>query len=502
MGRVGTFTLSGILNYDIHTWSHFFFAQDEWKITPRLTLTPGLRYEFYQPATEANNRAVAFRNGYQSTLYPNAPVGLAFAGDPGIQGGFVNNDYNNFAPRLGVAYDVNGDGKQVFRGGAGLYYSYNPLQVRLWSVEAAPWRPNASGGNTTGLTDIFGTSRSTVFTKSPTPFTSDVTNFQYPPRTNNLIGFDNKFVTPYSIQWNATWERELTHYITASAGYVGNRGFHQLQILPGNLPLPSPTATLNNIDARRPLQNFSNVGIVYSRARSWYDSLQLTADVRQYKGLTLRLTYVYGKLFDIVSEDPTGNSNLQTANPLNWDGEKALDNNLHQFRAFYIYDLPQLMNYRPLIRTTLGGWQVSGTTTITSGDPLTVTVGSDYNFDSVPGDRPDYTKPITYTAGSRDQRMTRYFDTTAFVNPASRTIFGTLPRNSLWGPATWGSNLALLKRIRVNERMFLQLRGEAFNVFNHSNLNNPNVTLSSGDFGRILSRSGNRIVQLGLRFQF
>jgi len=502
MGRVATFSLQGILNYNVHTWSHFFFAQDEWKVTPRLTLTPGIRYEFYNPATEDRNRVVAFLRGYKSTLYPNAPVGMAFAGDPGVTNGFTPNDYNNFAPRLGAAYDISGNGKRVIRAGGGVYYSYNPLQVRLWSVEAAPWRPNASGGDTTGLTDIFGTSRSVVFTKSPTPFTSNVSNYAYPPRTSNLIGFDQNFVTPYSLQWNVTYEQEISRILKASIGYVGNRGYHQLQILPGNLPLQSSTATLNNIDARRPLSAYGNIGIVYSRSRNWYDSLQITADVRALKGLTARFTYVYGALYDVSTEDPTGNSNIQTANPLNWDAERAIDGNRHQFRAFYVYDLPRFLHAQPLVRGAIGGWQLSGVTSITSGDPLNVTVGNDYNYDSVAGDRPDLVKPITYTSGSRDQQMARYFDTTAFANPASRTVFGTLPRNALWGPLTWSSNLALLKKIQLTEQKFLQLRGEAFNFLNHANLNNPNTTLTSSDFGRILSRSGSRVIQLGVRLQF
>jgi outer membrane receptor protein involved in Fe transport len=500
MGRVATFSTVGILKYNIHTWSTFFFAQDEWKLTPRLTLTPGLRYEFYQPATEDNNRAVAFIPGHKSSLYPNAPANLAFAGDNGIPLGFAKSDYNNFGPRLGLAYDLSGSGKSVIRAGAGYYYSYNPLQIRLWSVEAPPWRPNANGGDA-NLSNLWASSRSVVFTRPPTPFTTDVTNFTYPPRLNNIIGFDNGFSTPYSIQWNITYEKELARFMTASVGYVANRGFNMLQIIPGNLPVPAANATLNNIEARRTYSNYSNVGIVHTRARTWYDSLQVTSDIRASR-LTARFTYVFGRFDDLVAEDPTGNSNIQTANPLNWDGERARNGNRQQFRAFYVYDLPLLMQSPALLRGVAGGWQLSGTTSITSGDFLNVTLGNDYNFDSVPGDRPDLVKPITYTDASRDQRAARYFDTTAFASPASRTVFGTLPRNALAGPATWNSSLALMKKFHFTERTFLQLRAEAFNFLNHNNLNNPNTAMNSSDFGRIVSRSGNRVIQLGARFVF
>jgi hypothetical protein len=502
MGRVSTFSTVGILDYNLHTWSTFFFMQDEWKLTPRLTLTPGLRYEFYQPAAEDRNRADAFVRGHQSDQFPNAPLNLAFAGDKGVPSGFAKNDYTNFAPRLGIAYDLTGDGKTVLRAGAGYYYSYNPLQIRLWSVEAPPWRPSANGGDTRSLVDIWGTSRSIVYTKPPTPFTTDVSNFPYPPRLNNIVGFDNNFRTPYSLQWNVTFEKQLTKVLSASAGYVANRGFNMLQILPGNMPLPAANASLSNIDARRPLTNFSHVGIVHTRARTWYDSLQMTGDIRAARGLTVRLTYVYGRFYDIWGEDPTGSSNIQTANPLDWNGERARDGNRQQFRAFYLYDLPLLLKTSALVRGVAGGWQLSGSASITSGDFLNVTLGQDYNFDSVPGDRPDLVRPITYTSGSRDQKAARYFDTSAVAAPASRTVFGSLPRNALLGPSTWNTNLLLLKKFHINERTFLQLRGEAYNFLNHNNLNNPNVAMNSSDFGKILNRSGNRVIQLGVRFVF
>jgi hypothetical protein len=211
---------------------------------------------------------------------------------------------------------------------------------------------------------------------------------------------------------------------------------------------------------------------------------------------------VYGVFQDYWNEDPTGNGNQQTANPLNWNGERANDGNRHQFRAFYLYDLPLLTRAAPIVRGTLGGWQIAGSTSITSGDFLNVTLGNDYNFDSIAGDRPDLVKPVTYSSGSRDVKSAQYFDKTSFANPASRAVFGTLPRNALIGPLTWGSNLSLLKKVQFNERLHLQLRGEAYNFLNHNNLNNPNTTMSSSDFGKILSRSGSRVIQIGARFVF
>jgi len=502
MGRAASFTLNGILNYNLHNWSDFFFIQDSWKVTKRLTLTPGLRYELYSPASEATNRAVAFVRGFKSTLYPNAPANLAFAGDPGIPNGFVKSDYNNVAPRLGGSYDLTGKGRTVIRGGAGIYYSFNPTQIRMWNAEAPPWRPNAAGGETLGLTDIFGTSRTVKYTQPPTPFSSDVSNFKYPAQMNNSVGFDPNFQTPYSVQWNLTLEHEVRRGVTVSAGYIGNRSFHLLQMLPGNLPLPSAAASLSNIDARRPVQGFGNVGIDNSRARGWYDGLQLTARVRLAKGLTGMGFYTYAKNFEINGDDPTSNGNIQTSNPYNLDGDKALTNRLHSARIAMVYNLPFFNNKKRLTGKVLGGWILSGTAYFASGSPLDPNLGEDYNYDSVGSDRPIITGPIQYTSGSKDQRAAQYFDKTVFVAPATRNMYSTSGRNLIWGPGTWNSDASMMKSFQVTERFRAQLRMESYDWMNHNNLGNPNLNMKNADFGRIINRNGSRTMQASLRLFF
>lgn len=123
--------------------------------------------------------------------------------------GFFDQDHNNFAPRLGFAYDVKGNGRTVVRGGAGVYYAYNSAQTKLLTAEGVPWRPSASGGETRSLVDPWGTSRTTIYAKPPTPFTTDVSNFPYPPLLNNSMGFDRNYRTPYSFQWNLTVARQI-----------------------------------------------------------------------------------------------------------------------------------------------------------------------------------------------------------------------------------------------------------------------------------------------------
>lgn len=502
MGRVALFSVVGILDYDIHNWNNFFFVEDQWKVTQRLTVTPGLRYELYTPASEANNRTSAFILGHKSDRYPNAPLNLAFDGDKGVPKGFFEQDRNNFAPRLGFAYDVAGNGRTVIRGGGGVYYAYNSAQTKLWTAEGVPWRPSASGGETRSLVDPWGTSRTIVYTKPPTPFTTDVTNFPYPPRLNNSVGFDPGFRTPYSLQWNLTMARQLGEAVSVEAGYVGNRAYKLLQELPGNLPVWTDKASLSNLEARRPIAGYGNTGIVYSRARSWYDALQITGDVRLKRGLVIRSSYVWGKAIELTGDDPTSNSNIQTANPQNWDGEKAESDPRHVFKAFYIYDLPLWRDTQRWTGRILGGWQASGSFTARSGSPFDVTLGEDWNYDSAGGDRPNLLAPVHYTQGNTDQRMARYFDPSSFAAPAIHNTFGSLGRNALWGPGNWNTDFAMLKRFTIAEGKQVHFRAEAYNLFNHPNIYNPNGNMRSGDYGKILNKSGNRTMQMALRFVF
>ncbi|HWR52383.1 MAG TPA: carboxypeptidase regulatory-like domain-containing protein [Bryobacteraceae bacterium] len=502
MGRAATFSTVGILDYDIHNWNNFFFVEDQWKVTQRLTLTPGLRYELYTPASESNGRTSAFMFGHKSDQYPNAPLHLAFNGDQGVPNGFFEQDRNNFAPRLGFAYDAAGNGKTVIRGGAGVYYAYNSAQTKLWTAEGVPWRPSASGGETRSLVDPWGTSRTTVYANPPTPFTTDVSNFKYPPRLDNSAGFDSDFRTPYSLQWNLTVARQLNEAVSVEAGYVANRAYKLLQELPRNLPMWADNASLSNLESRRPIAGFGNTGVVYSRARSWYDALQVTGDVRLKRGLVIRSSYVFGKSLEYTGDDPTSNSNIQTANPQNWDGERAEVGARHVFKTFYIYDLPLWRDANHWAGRILGGWQASGNVVIRSGTPFDVTLGEDWNFDSAGGDRPNLVGPISYTGGTTDEKMARYFAPSSFAAPTTRNTFGTLGRNALRGPGNWNTDFSMLKRFTIAEGKQVHFRAEAYNIFNHPNIYNPNANMRSSDYGKILTKSGNRTMQMALRFVF
>lgn len=501
MGRSSAFLQNGTRDYNISNWSHYFFIQDEWRITPRLTLSPGLRYEFYQPSREVDGRASAFVLGHRSNQYPNAPVNMAFQGDAGIPMGFIQQDRNNFAPRLGLAWDVTGDGKTAVRAGAGMYYAFNAMNIPMWNSERIPWDPQAQGGETLSLVDPWTTSRVIRYTAPPTPFSLNPNDFNYPGRIVQLLGYDPGWRTPYTMQWTLNVEREVVRGVSVTTGYVANRGLGFFQVWDGNLPEWAPNATLQNVEQRRPIPGYGLVEILHARTRSWHDSFQFSANVRRFKGLVSRFTYVYGKSLAVEAED-RGQGGDRPANPLNVDGEKGEFGNRHTTRAFFVYDLPFFQSSQSLAGRLLGNWQMSGSVNIQSGSRINAIIGEDWNRDGQAGDRPNLTGPITYTSGSRDQQMARYFDTTVFSNPAIQNTFGNLGRNALWGPGQWVADYALLKNFPVSEGKYFQYRAEFYNLFNNNNLNNPNTTMRSVDFGRILNRFGNRTMQMGIRFVF
>jgi hypothetical protein len=242
--------------------------------------------------------------------------------------------------------------------------------------------------------------------------------------------------------------------------------------------------------------------MIHSRANSWYDALQLSADTRLFKGLTSRFTYVYQSNFGLFNNDPTGNTNQQTSSPLNWDLDKGPEGPKQVFRSFYIYDIPFLANPTSLVGKLAGSWQVAGSVYANTGGALNVDVGEDRNYDANSPDRPNITGPVQYSSGSSDARAAGWIANPSVFVPAAIGQLGNLSRNAVRGPGAWGADLSVLKNFRLFEGKTIQFRAEAYNVLNHPNLGNPNLNLRNSDFNRIINRNGNRMMQMGVRFLF
>jgi Carboxypeptidase regulatory-like domain/TonB-dependent Receptor Plug Domain len=519
-GQTGAgFFQSGVLDYTIRDWDYYFFVQDDWKITPRLTLSPGLRYELYLPSSVNNDQRTEYFttnpvqgsiSTYRSTLFPNAPMGIAFAGDPGVPDGFYNTEYGLIAPRVGLAWDVNGDGRTAVRAGIGKYFGGTALQVKAWPSEQNPWQPsNACLGYTVASDPWLGCQANT-FTAPPTPFTSqDSQDFAWPGTVPRIYGFDPNYKTAYNYQWNASVERELLKSVTVQLGYIGNRGRNLTAIQNINYANFNSAANGGNIQARRPNQGYGDIFIATSAGKSSYDALQAVASMTR-TDLQGRLIYTYQRGRSNCDFDPTNLSGHCFANPQDPEGEWGQTQRHHVFKLFFTWSIPVLKNDEGWAGRLLGGWQISGNGAFYSGAPMNVTQGQDWNYDGIGGDRPDAAGSIQYPKESLDDGG-HWVSGSGFTAPgggSNHNTFGTLPRNAVFGPGNWNVDAALLKNFRFgqNKARYLQFRIEAYNVFNHANLNDPNLTFTDPNFGRIFSKNGapfsSRLVQLGVKVYF
>ena len=483
------------------------FFEDDWKVTRKLTLNLGIRWEPYLPLHERNNRLTAFNPGQQSTVYPSAPTGLVFPGDAGVPDAIIDPEWSKFAPRFGFAYDPFGDGSTSIRGGYGIFYD----TPRLVPYNSYPSRQPFSVGTTLqspySLTDPY--RGATNITNALQTYIAGVpagtTNFQFvTPVTASTI--DPGFTNGYMQQWNFNVQREVGKAFVATASYVGSKGTH-LQIPEEINPAPyGPGATSGNLNQRRLYQPFAGILALESNGNSTYQSLQLTLKKRFSAGYSILSSYTYGKFIDMIADDGHGATGALGTNPFNWFFDRGRSDNdiRHRFVTSFLWELPLFRTSKGVTRTLLGGWQLNGIVTLQSGSPFSITAGTNRSLSGGAGDRADLigSGPVdTYSDQSRADFTRKYFDTSRFALPALGT-FGTAGRNILSGPGYANVDMSAFKAFRIREGISLELRWEVFNLFNRANFSNPSGNFSSASFGQITSARDPRIMQVGLKLRF
>jgi hypothetical protein len=277
--------------------------------------------------------------------------------------------------------------------------------------------------------------------------------------------------------------------------------------LPGfyniNQAVLSPTGTAADLNARRPMggEPFGDFTNFRSDIRSWYDSLQARAEKRFRHGFSLMGSYTYGKALDYM----TFHSSQNFSDPTRPELDKARSDNdrRHLLAVSFLLDLPFFKDSRGLAGMLLGGWQLNGIATYYSGLPVDVIGSRDYNLDGYAGDRPNLVGEWQKARPSNEELVAgaTWFDTAAFAQPAVGEI-GSFGRNVVSGPDYKNVDLTLSKRFRLKGSHELQLRLEAYNVFDFTNFNNPNGNTTSNDFGKVTSVIAPRILQIGARYSF
>ncbi len=519
------------------------FANDTWKVSPRLTLDLGLRYAPQVPMKEIYGRIQQFRPdaykaGVSSSVVPSAPPGLFFVGDKyngiSVPATGETGDFNNFAPRVGFALDPRGNGKTSIRGGGGVFY-YTRLPglflndasiVAPFSLRIDPVDPDVGPlDNPLANYPSFSAAFPERYTLKNVPkdvaFPAIVAVYGLAPGV--------KWVTPTIYDWNFTFQRQLRSDTLLSASYVGLRGTHLRQDTDLN-PGQYIAASKLSLQKRRPYQPFGDIIQNANTGASGYNALQVGIEKRPSAGsgflhpIMLSANYTLSRAMDyglasnggITDVGSSKGSGMSIYDPRQHAFETGLSDFDHPSRlvASFVWDLPGMTNFNPALRTIAGGWVWSGIYTITSGDPLTIGAGKDRSQTGLGGDRANYIGPagdLGSTAPSADRggcgtakHCVAWLAPSWFAEPDLGN-YGNVGKDTFRSPSIWNVDSGFYKNFRPmpsNESFRIQFRGEFFNLFNHTELHDPSTTVSSSSFGGIRGANDPRIIQLALKLFF
>ncbi len=493
------------------SWTLHGYAQDNFRIVPRLTLNLGLRYDLEPLGVHKRDELIAYVPGKQSTCVPQAPVGIVFPCDEGIPRAGAQNDNNNFGPRLGLAYDMFGDGRTVLRGGYGIFYQVTINNVTQEQQVSTPFsirevmrNTNATGPSSINLSDPWKQRGG-----SPYPVSFDPSNLKFPATGGYAFQkFDMR--TGFFHQYNLSVQRQIgTTWVTELA-YVGNLGRKLTTQRDINSPLLTAGATSANIDARRPLNPpFLAMRATEDLAESSYNAFQARVEKRLSSSLSVLGSYTYSKTIDFASWH---DSQSRWLDPRNIALNKGLsDFDLrHTAVISWLWQSPEPQSR--LARAFLGGWSINGIASFYSGRPVGggtasngINTGRDNDYDGeTNNDRPNLVgNPVLANKPSPNEAKagSPWFNTAAFeANPPGTR--GNSGRNTFKAPGSRNIDLGLFRTFKISETHKLELRGEFFNAFNWVNLGIPTFTMSNANFGQILTAGNPRIVQLGVRYSF
>jgi outer membrane receptor protein involved in Fe transport len=470
-----------------------YFVQDDWKVTSRLTLNLGLRYELPIPWVHPQNYWGTLRLGQQSQLIPTAPVGMVFPGDPGVPRGLVQTDKNNLAPRVGLAWDPFGDGRTSLRAAYGIFYE--TVNSDIIQNTSQPYRYTFTINQPFSLA-------APLQGQPPIPLTLNLKNPSF-IGLQQLFYPDPTLRSPYVQSFNVNLQREVVKDLVVQVGYFGKLGRKLLMGLSTNPALFAPGATLANEDSRRLLQpGYGANSEISSEAVSSYDSLQIQANKRFSHNFSVQGAYTWSRSLDDASAFSLG---AAVPNVLNlrsqWGVSDFFSKHIASFS--WIWDLPALVGSNAALRAVAGGWEVNGLVSLRSGTPINVLTGADNALSSTANQRPNVVGSPDLPGGRpKAAKILAWFDRTAFAAPAAGT-YGNAGRNALMGPSAATTNFAVFKYfpIPLKEGMRLQFRSEFFNLLNAVNLSNPNATLGA-NMGRITSAADARVIQFALKLLF
>jgi hypothetical protein len=479
-----------------------WYVEDDWKVSRQLTLNLGVRWDPWVPPVDLNQSLVGFIPGQQSTVAPNAPLGLVFPGDAGIVNSVWRKNWKDFAPRIGFAWNVRGNGKTVVRAAYGIFYGFPEGLLYQRTDATQPRDLYLNIPNPPAWDNIYaGFPGGDPFPRGHVPLSQYSTYTFLLPISGGVL--DPTAKVEYTQNWNLTLEDQLSKNLAVSVAYVGSHSIHIMGSRQFNPAIYGPGATVGNENSRRLYPGLGAVEFASPYEYAYYDGLQINVTRRVGNGLTLLSNFTYSKTIDNTSSATEGNTG--PPNPFNLNSSRGIadfDQTL-RFNLSAVYSLPHF-DVDGVRNVLFNGWQVNAIFTANSGLPFTILSGTDRSLSGVGNDYADQIGNPARPAGVT--KVHEYFNTAAF-SAATLGTFGDVGRNSLWGPGYADLDSSIFKNFVLSERFRLQFRAEAFNTLNRVNFANPVSTFSSGTFGQITGTvTGNpgspRVLQFGLKLFF
>jgi hypothetical protein len=485
------------------------FVQDDFKISNRLTLNLGLRYDPYTMYHSQNGQLSTFIPGRQSQRFPNTLPGLLYPGDPGISASIVHPDLKNFAPRIGFAWDPFGKTTTSIRGSYGIFYDPMSRGISLNRFTLIP-------PFQTQIT-VFDVNYQNPWTVAPY---NGVNPFPHPPVGDDqalrmipvlpgsgATAFNPNFATPYNQQWDLSIQHEVAKNFLVTVAYVGLKGTRLYESVNANpsIYIPGQSSTANT-QQRRIYPLLGRIEQERTDAWSQYHALQLSFEKRYSNGISILSNYTFSKItgLNVGSENEGGNGPRDPFNASLDKGRLSYDVR-HNWVTSFVWELPFGKYSNPLARQLLQGWNWTGILSLHSGFPFTVLSGRDNSLTSIGRDTADIIGNPSLPGGrSKAAQLASWFNTAAFTFNAIGT-FGTAGLNILDGPAFVNFDMGILKNVPITETKRLQLRFESFNILNHANFANPDGNVSDATFGRISALASGavpRTIEFGIKFQF
>ena len=499
----------------ISNWYFALYGQDTYRVTPRFTLNLGLRYDVQTSPVESSDLTATFIPGVQSTKIPSAPLGMLFPGDKGVPRGIAPNQLHHVSPRVGIAWDPFGDGKTAVRAGAGLFFG--SVSGNEWNqpANAQPFAIRQTFNSITSLTNPYGNPASFP-NGNPFPYTYNPASPRFLPAASiETISTDYKW--PLVYQLNMAVQRQLPRNVSATVAYVGTLSHHLPFMLDKNYAAYAPGASTSqtSINARRPYDPGVLGQITYdeSNETASYHSLQISASRPLTHNLLLSGFYVFSHSFQSVNESAIGQASAQDFDNL-WEERGPTDNDRRHVASISgMWNIDYFKGSNFLMRHVLNGWTISPIVSLQSGAPFNISTGANNNKDSANANRPNLVSGADAFFDphrSRKDAVAAWFNTAAFIANGPGVAGGigpggadgNTPRDYLRAPGYRDIDLGLLRDIRFERGVTLQVRGEATNIFNLVSLNAPTANLASALNGQITSAASTRLIQIGARLTF